>query len=135
MVKLMSVSSIFLLFFTGITALIGGGMLIYDTSGKPLKMGTVILANSPFDTFLIPGLVLFLFIGVSCIVTAFLIIADKPYSMRLLFGQGIVMLGWIIVQLLLIKQFHLLQLLYLFIGIAFTYTGYLGLGKKETIHT
>ena len=135
MIKILSVVSIFLLFFTGITALIGGGTLIFDPSGRPLKMNTAILAGSPFDTFLIPGLVLVLFIGVSCIVIAFLMIYDKSYSTRLIFNQGIVMIGWIVVQLLIIKQFHLLQLLYLFIGVAFVYVGYLGVDKKEMLHT
>jgi len=134
MIKLMSVVSIFLLFFTGITALIGGGMLIYNPSGKPLRMDTAILAGSPFDTFLIPGLILFLFIGVSCIVIAFLEIYDRTYSTKLVFYQGIVMIGWIVVQLLLIKQFHLLQLIYLLIGVALIYIGYLGLDKKEFLH-
>lgn len=135
MLKILSVASIFLLFFTGITALISGGALMFDPSGKPLRMNTAILADSPFDTFLIPGLILFLFIGVSCIVVAFFLIKDKSYSVRLVFGQGVVMILWIIVQLIIINQFHLLQLLYLFIGIAFVYTGYLGFGKKEYLHT
>ena len=135
MLKLMSVVSIFLLFFTGITALIGGGMLVYDPSGRPLGMDTAILAGSMFDTFLIPGLILFLFIGVSCIVIAFLEIYDSSYSTRLVLYQGIIMIGLIVVQLLIIKQFHLLQLLYLFIGAAFVYIGYLSIGKKEYLHT
>ena len=134
MVKLMSVVSIFLLFFTGITALIGGSMLIYDPSGSPLRMTTAILAGAPFDTFLLPGLILFLFIGVSCIVIAFLEIYDRTYSTKLMLYQGIVMIGWIVVQLLIIKQFHLLQLVYLLIGVALVYTGYLGMGKKEYLH-
>lgn len=134
MLKLMSIVSIFLLFFTGITALIGGGMLIYDPSGSPLRMTTAILSGSPFDTFLLPGLILFLFIGVSCIVIAFLEIYDRTYSTKLLLYQGIIMIGWIVVQLMIIKQFHLLQLLYLMIGAAFVYTGYLGMEKKEMLH-
>lgn len=135
MLKILSVASIFLLFFTGITALISGGALLLDPSGKPLRMSTAILSGSPFDTFFIPGLILFLFIGVSCIVIAFFMIKDTSYSTRLVLAQGVVMILWIIVQLIIIQQFHLLQLLYLFIGIAFVYTGYLGFGKKEYMQT
>jgi hypothetical protein len=135
MLKILSVASIFLLFFTGITALISGGALLLDPSGKPLRMSTAILSGSPFNTFFVPGLILFLFIGVSCIAVAFFMIKDKPYSTKLVLAQGVIMILWIIVQLVIIKQFHLLQLLYLFIGIAFVYTGYLGFGKKEYLHT
>jgi hypothetical protein len=134
MLKLMSVVSIFLLFFTGITALLGGGALIFDPSGGPLKMDTAMLSGSPFDNFLIPGLILFLFVGVSGIIIAFLMIGDKSYSTRLVLNQGIVLIVWITAQVLMIQQFHILQMLYFAIGVAFIYTGYLGVDKKEFIH-
>lgn len=137
MVKILSVASIFLLFFTGITACISGFMLIYDSSGKPLRLSVSILAGSPFETFFIPGIILFLFIGISSILIAFSVINDQSYSTRLLFFQGIVMLIWIIVQVIMIKHFFYLQLLYLFIGAALTYNGYYGMtaGKKEQSQT
>lgn len=134
MIKLMSIVSIFLLFFTGITAMIGGGMLIADPSGRPLRMDSAMLAGSPFDTFLLPGLILFLFIGASSIVVAFLVIGDKSYSTRLVLNQGIILIAWIVVQILMIHQFHILQMLYFAIGVAFVYTGYLGIDKKEYLH-
>src|SRR3972149_2505727 len=131
MVKLLSVVSIFLLFFTGITASISGFMLMYAPSGKPLRMNVSLLAGSPFDSFFIPGIILFLFLGFSSIIVAFFVINDHSYSTRLIFNQGLVVIGWIIVQIIMIKYFHFLQLIYLMIGIALIYTGYLGLPKKN----
>ncbi|HEY3251094.1 MAG TPA: hypothetical protein VGK25_08240 [Ignavibacteria bacterium] len=128
--KLLSVASIFLLFFVGITASISGYMLIYDPSGRPLSMSTAILEHSPFSTFFVPGLILFLFIGISCIITALSVMNDRTYSTRLIFYQGLVMIGWIIGQLIMIRQFHYLQILYLLIGLALVYIGYQGLPKK-----
>ena len=130
MVKLLSVVSIFLLFFTGITASIGGFMLIYDPSGKPLRMNISILENSPFDSFFVPGFILFLFIGISSILIAFFVINDHTYSTRIILFQGIVMLGWIVGQLVLIRQFHYLQLIYLMIALALVYIGYYGISNK-----
>ena len=105
-------------------------MLIYDSTGKPLRMNVSLLAGSPFDSFFIPGVILFLFLGISSIIIAFYIINDHTYSTRLIFIQGIVILGWIVVQVLMIKYFHYLQLLYLMIGLALVFTGYTGLPKK-----
>ena len=130
MVKLLSIISIFLLFFTGITASIGGFMLMYDPTGKPLRMNVSLLAGSPFDSFFIPGIILFLFLGFASIIVAFFVINDHSYSTRLIFNQGLVVIGWIIVQIIMVKYFHFLQLIYLMIGIALIYTGYLGLPKK-----
>lgn len=128
--KLLSVVSIFLLFFVGITASISGYMLIYDSSGRPLRMSTAILEGSPFNSFFVPGLILFLFLGISSILVAISVMNDHTYSTRLIFYQGLIMLGWIIGQLILIGRFHYLQTLYLFIGIALTYIGYQGRPKK-----
>ncbi len=131
MIKLLSIISIFLLFFTGITASISGFMLMYDPTGKPLRMNVSLLAGSPFDSFFVPGIILFLFLGFSSIIIAFFVINDHSYSTRLIFNQGLVVIGWIVVQIITIKYFHFLQLIYLMIGIALIYTGYLGLPKKD----
>jgi len=128
--KLLSVVSIFLLFFTGFTASISGYMLIYDSSGAPLRMSVALLENSPFNSFFIPGLILFLFIGISSIITALSVMNDQTYSTRLIFFQGLVMIGWIIGQLILIRQFHFLQIIYVLIGVALVYIGWQGLPKS-----
>jgi uncharacterized membrane protein YuzA (DUF378 family) len=40
------------------------------------------------------------------------------------------MLGWIIGQVILIRQFHFLQIIYVLIGMALVYIGWQGLPKK-----
>jgi hypothetical protein len=133
MLKILSIVSIFLLFFTGITASISGFMLIYDPSGKPLRMNVSILAGSPFDSFFIPGIILFLFLGISSILIAFFVINDHTYSTRMIFYQGFVVIGWIVVQVIMINQFFYLQLIYVLIGAALVYIGYYGIANKDKI--
>ena len=54
-----------LLFFIGLSPIGGGGILIISPSGKLLGgLPLSILKNSPFDNFLIPGIILFLVLGV-----------------------------------------------------------------------
>ncbi|WP_309607722.1 hypothetical protein [Flavobacterium sp.] len=69
-----------LLAFLGISAVGGGGTLIISPSGKLLGgLPLSILDNSPFDNFLIPGIILFLVLGVFPIFIVFALI-KKPIS-------------------------------------------------------
>ena len=54
-----------LLGFLGLSAIGGGGALIISPSGKLLGgLPLSILKNSPFDNFFIPGIILFIVLGV-----------------------------------------------------------------------
>ncbi|MCH6232851.1 hypothetical protein [Cognataquiflexum rubidum] len=49
--------------FLGLGALSGGGMLVLQPDGSLLGMEPGWLAQSPFSSYLIPGLLLFIFSG------------------------------------------------------------------------
>jgi hypothetical protein len=53
-----------LILFQGISGLFGGIALIIDPTGELLQMPLSMLDGSPFDTFLIPGIILFLILGI-----------------------------------------------------------------------
>ena len=53
-----------LLVFLGIGAIGGGGVFIISPSGKLMGMPLSMLSKSPFDNFLIPGIILFSVIGI-----------------------------------------------------------------------
>ncbi len=53
-----------LIFFLSIGAWYGGLSLITDPSGSLLQITTSYLDNSPFNDFLIPGLILLIFLGI-----------------------------------------------------------------------
>ncbi len=55
---------LFLLLFLSLGALFGGAVLVLDPSGGLLQIPVTILENSPFNNFLIPGLILFTILGV-----------------------------------------------------------------------
>jgi hypothetical protein len=66
---------ILLLLFLGISAVVGGGALIISPSGKLLGgMPLAILKNTPFFNFLVPGIILFLVLGIFPIFTAWSLI-------------------------------------------------------------
>jgi hypothetical protein len=56
---------LFLMAFLGISAIGGGGALIISPSGKLLGgLPLSLLKNSPFNSFLFPGIILCLFLGI-----------------------------------------------------------------------
>jgi hypothetical protein len=69
---------IILLAFLGLSAIGGGGALIVSPSGKLLGgLPLSILEHSPFTDFIIPGIILFLFLGVTPSLLAYALL-KKP---------------------------------------------------------
>jgi hypothetical protein len=54
---------VILLFVQGVSAIYGGVSLVVDPSGALLKMEADMLANTPFNSYLLPGLILGLLLG------------------------------------------------------------------------
>jgi hypothetical protein len=67
---------IILLIFLAIGALIGGGAFIISPEGKLLRMPLSNLGSSPFKNFLIPGIILFLILGIIPLMLAFALIKN-----------------------------------------------------------
>jgi hypothetical protein len=74
---------LFLLTFLGLSAIGGGGALIISPSGKLLGgLPLSLLKNSPFNNFLIPGIILFVVLGVlpSLLIFALLKKSASPFA-------------------------------------------------------
>ncbi len=104
------------MFFNSVSALFGGGAFILEPSGRFLQAPLGLLQYSPFGTFLVPGIILFVFIGTSSLVIAAMVIkSSRLYPLALVY-QGIVNIIWITVQLFMIRQFDPLQAVYFSLG-------------------
>src|SRR6056297_1716236 len=53
-----------LMLFQGLSGLFGGIALVIDPSGELLQMPLSMLTGSPFNTFLIPGIILLIILGI-----------------------------------------------------------------------
>ena len=62
---------IFLQFFLGLQGLFGGGAFLLAPDGSLIQMPFSHLENTPFADFFIPGLLLFLFLGIYPIVVGY----------------------------------------------------------------
>lgn len=136
---------IFLHVFLGIGALFGGGLLIIYPDGSLLSMSTDILQTSPFDDFLIPGLILFFALGILPIITAIFLISVKSlkiaeklslykelhWSWNSSLYIGFILIIWINVEVYMIQGVALIHVFYIFLGISIEYITLLPSVKKH----
>ncbi len=110
-------------------AFYGGWMLLFDPPG--LGVRTEWLAGSPFDSFLVPGLVLLIFNGFFPLLialgllsrpewrtaNAFNIYTNRHWAWTYSLFSGIILIIWITVQLTVVPSFWL-QPVYLAVGVS-----------------
>ena len=114
--KVLSNISVLILLTVGINALIAGYSFMTDPSGSGLHIDTGRLKYSPFTDYFIPGLILFIVNGLlNCIAALSIIFGSERYSFAII-GQGGLLLGWIVIQVYLLRDFNFLHCL--FAGIA-----------------
>lgn len=103
--------------FNGLSALAGGIGLMSDPSGGNVAMKLEWLTGTPFSTFLIPGIILFVVNGMGNIGGFFFTLKKRIYAGGIGFIFGVIMMGWIIVQVSMIGYMSFLQPLYFATGL------------------
>jgi hypothetical protein len=117
--------------FLGVGAIGGGLMLLIDPSGEMMGMPTSVLERSPFDSFIVPGILLFLVFGVLPLVVLYGLY-KKPdwgwaaplnpfkslhsawtFSLYIGFGQII----WIMVETYMMNAVSLVHIFYTSLGL------------------
>lgn len=121
--KISRVVSICLLFFTGINAIIAGLLFMIDPTGEIMGMSITYLSNSPFSSFLIPGITLFVVNGLMNIIVAILTLKNYRYFPILIIIQGLLLSGWIVIQVIFVRDFNALHFTMLSIGILLLISG------------
>ena len=102
--------------FVGIGALFGGMGAILNPQ-EPLGMSVELLENSPFSSYLIPGLALFIMIGLGNTAAAFFIRSGYKYKIYISGFLGVILVSWILIQVSILGTFHILHGLYLVLGL------------------
>lgn len=130
---------IFLMAFLGIGALGGGGVLIISPDGSLMGTPVSTLANSPFENFLIPGIILFAVLGiVPCLLSVALYKKTVlPFAERLNFFHDMrwqwsfsiyvafALIIWLQVQMIIFQAVHWLHTFYMFYAIVIIFVGLL----------
>lgn len=103
--------------FIGLGALGGGFMLVRDPSGSALGVPLSLLEGSPFPDFLIPGIFLLAVNGVGSMIGAGLSFTRKRYAQEIAIVLGAILVAWIVIQVVIIRSFSWLHVLYFILGV------------------
>ena len=109
-----------LIFFQGISGVFGGGALILDSSGAILQMPLSMLEGSPFETFFVPGIILFLVLGIFPLIIFSGLWKRESWAWSGALIVSIALIIWISVEIALVG-YHSeppLQLVYGLMGVA-----------------
>ena len=116
--------AIILLLFNATGALFGGWSLMMDPTGQDLHLPQDLLAHAPFKDFFIPGVVLFSLIGVFSLVAMIWTTMHWKHYPWLIIAEGVLVTGWIIIQMIMIREISYLQFIFGGIGIIFFLAGW-----------
>jgi hypothetical protein len=103
--------------FVALTAIVSGGLLASYPEGSVFSMSTGLLKGTPFNNFLVPGIVLCVIVGGTNLIAVILNMQTHPLRYNWSIAGAVVLIGWVVVQMLLIAVLHWLQFVYLGVGI------------------
>jgi hypothetical protein len=125
---------IFLLFVNGIGAFYGGFQLITDPTGSKMQIPLSFLAHSPFQSFLVPGIILIIVNGLFSFITIIVVFSKSKVYPWFILTQGVLLSGWIVVQIILLRVFYApLHATFLVIGVSLTGIGYYLISRSNSI--
>ena len=99
--------------FVGLTAVAGGVAILTGFLQLPLGL----LQGTPFSSYLIPGLVLAIVVGGSGLVAAATLPTGCEMGILASLVAGLILVGWIVVEIAMIGLGSWLQVLYLVLGL------------------
>lgn len=99
-------------FALGITAFVSGGVMLVDPTGATMGLEVEWLEGTPFQDYFLPGLVLFSALGIGSFIVSYGVARRKPWAWWTAIGLGFALVGWIVTQVLLLRMYHVLQLIY-----------------------
>lgn len=105
----------FIHFFVGLGAVFGGLGAILNPNGL-MGITTEVLKVGPFKTFMIPGIFLFLIIGLGNIIAGILISKDLKYQGYISGAFSTILVFWILIQCFILQSIAILHVIYFFIG-------------------
>lgn len=103
--------------FVAITSTISGLLMVSSLDGGILNLQYSLLQGTPFKNFRVPGILLTLFVGGTNLLAVFYNIQRHQNRYNWAMAGGMMISGWIIVQMIMINTVHWLHFIYLGAGI------------------
>lgn len=102
--------------FVGSVALVGGSVGAIDYH-EPFGMSVELLRDSPFNNYLIPGIMLFTIIGIGNIFCAFMFSLKLKFQAYISCVFSYALVIWVVVQCIMLNNVAFRNVLFLIIGI------------------
>ena len=115
--------------FIAVTSTLSGLLMISNPDGGILNLPLSLLDGTPFNDFLIPGILLTGVVGFVNLLAVFYNLQRHPNRYNWAIAGGMMISGWIITQMILIQTIHWLHIIYLGIGLLVILIAYQLKGK------
>ena len=125
MIRLLKIFIVILLLFNGAGAVYGGVNLISHPNGSSIGLPLQLLDGTPFVDYTLPGIVLLIANGALSLLTAAFVLLKTPHFKHYIVAQGVILLGWLFIQILLIKILFFLHYVMGTVGILLVMSGVL----------
>lgn len=110
---------LFLNLLIGIGACGGGVMALLSThsmeTAESFGLSKEMLLNSPFQSFLIPGIFLLVVIGFGNLISSWLLYSRNNYFAEVM--MGLILITWILVQVYMLAAIVFLHVLFFLLGV------------------
>lgn len=115
--------------FIAVTANLSGLLLISQPDCSILKLPLSLLEGTPFKTYLIPGVLLVVFVGIVNLLAVFFNLRSHQSRYDWAMAGGVSVVVWFLSQLILIQTVHWLHVAYFGIGLIIFLLAYQLKGK------
>ncbi len=96
------VTAVLLEVVLAVGALGGGLALVLGPHGEILPLPVSQLHGSPFDSYFVPGLILFTILGIGPLLVAFLAWRRQRWAPLLTIGVGVTLLAWLTIEIVIV---------------------------------
>lgn len=120
-----AVAAVVLEVLLSVGALAGGLALVLGPRGEIIPLPVSALEGSPFDTYLVPGLILLGVLGLGPLIAALMARDRNPLAPAATVVVGVALLTWIVVEIAIVgySDNPPLQPIYLVLGVVITLVG------------
>lgn len=103
--------------FIAVTSTLSGLLMISSPEGGILNLSPALLEGTPFKDFLLPGILLTTCVGIVNLLAVFYNLQRHTNRYNWAILGGLMISGWIVIQMILIHAIHWLHFIYLGIGL------------------
>lgn len=108
----------FLIAFLAVSTVLASLLMMSVPDGSLLSMSTDLLKKSVFKDFVLPGLLLLVFVGVINLLALFYTLSNHKQRYNFSIAGGVMIIVWILLQYAIIQQALVLDIVYVIVGLA-----------------